>query len=170
VPASHSVSRPFRRALAHAGLVWICASVSLAGQPPAPPPQDPAAVFFDADVGVLLVPVKSAATDDYEAVILELQAALARTADPVRRAQAAGWRVFKAAEADAKGQALYVHLIAPVVTEADYRPSAVLDELLDGAPEELLVRYRDAHAGPPSKLTLTEFANMAKAPAAPRPD
>ena len=40
-------------------------------------------------------------------------------------------------------------------------PSAVLDDLVDGAPDELLVRYREAHAGPPSKISLSEIANMA---------
>lgn len=137
-------------------------------QPPAPaiapPPTDPAAVRFDTDVGLLLVPVKAASAADYEAVIRELQAALAATADPLRRRQAAGWRVYKALEPDAKGQALYVHLIAPVVPGADYRPSAVLDQLLDGAPDALLARYRDAHAGPPTRLSLAEIANLALAP------
>jgi hypothetical protein len=114
---------------------------------------------------MLLVPVKAAATADYEAMIRVLQTALAASTDPGRRRQAAGWRVFKAAETDAKGQALYVHFVSPVVAATDYRPSAVLDELVDGAPEELLVKYREAHAGPPSKISLSEIANMALAPA-----
>jgi hypothetical protein len=128
---------------------------------------DPTAIRFETEVGLLLVPVKATATADYEAMIRELQAALAAAADPARRRQAAGWRVFKAAETDAKGQALYVHLVSPVVADVDYRPSAVLDELLAGAPEALLVKYREAHAGPPSKLSLAEIANMTLAPAPP---
>ena len=127
--------------------------------------EDPAIVQFDTEIGMLLVPVKAVATTDYEAMIRVLQAALAASADPERRKQAAGWRVFKAAETDAKGQALYVHLVSPVVPATDYRPSAVLDALVDGAPEDLLVKYREAHAGPPSKISLTEIANMALAPA-----
>lgn len=122
-------------------------------------------MHFETGVGLLLVPVKAAATADYEALIRELQAALAASSDPDRRRQAAGWRVFKAVEADAKGQALYVHLVSPALPAVDYRPSAVLDDLLDGAPEALLVRYREAHAGPPSRLSLDEIANMALEPA-----
>ncbi len=132
---------------------------------PAPAPADPSIVHFATGVGLLLVPVKASATADYEAVIRELQAALSASADPERRRQAAGWRVFKAVEADAKGQALYVHLVSPALPSVDYRPSAVLDDMLDGAPEALLVRYREAHAGPPSRLNLEEIANMALTPA-----
>jgi hypothetical protein len=174
-----SRSRP-RPRLSHA-LALLCAGVggvlvdptSAAAQAPAAPPasapvsEDPSVVQFDTEVGLLLVPVKASATADYEAMIRELQAALAASADPGRRRQAAGWRVFKAAETDARGQALYVHLVSPAVLGEDYRPSAVLDVLLDGAPEELLVKYRDAHAGPPSKLSLAEIANMTLAPPPP---
>ena len=170
--------RPFRAALLCVGVAAVLGAPSLAaaqdpqrpaGPAAALPLDDPSVVRFDTDIGLLLVPVRAAATDDYEALIRQLQAALAASADPLRRRQAAGWRVFKANEADAKGQAIYVHLISPVAAGADYRPSAVLDDLVEGAPEALLVRYRDAHAGPPSKLSLAEFANMSVAPAAPAP-
>ncbi|MDP1571798.1 MAG: hypothetical protein Q8L86_17515 [Vicinamibacterales bacterium] len=158
-------------AIVAAAPLWPQAALA---QPPVPPvtetarlSEDPAVVQFETEVGLLLVPVAAATTADYEAMIRALQAALAASPDPARRTQAAGWRVYKASEPDAKGQALYVHLISPVVPGVDYRPSAVLDALVDGAPEELLVKYRNAHAGPPSKLSLVEIANMTLAPAAP---
>jgi hypothetical protein len=37
----------------------------------------------------------------------------------------------------------------------DYRPSLWLDKLLDGAPPDLLSKYRDTFATPPTKLSLT---------------
>jgi len=93
-----------------------------------------------------------------------LQGALASSTDPVRRSLAQGWRVFKADETDAKGNAVYVHALFPTIAGADYRPSLLLDQLLAEPPTELLAKYKDALAGPPTRLSLTELANMAVAP------
>lgn len=135
---------------------------------PAAPSQpavvDPAAVTFSSDVGLLLVAVKPGAVADYEAAIVALQGALAKTENEELKALAQGWRVFKANEPDAKTNALYVHLLQPTRKDADYRPSLLLDQLLAGAPAELLAKYRDSFAVAPTKLALEEFAHMAVAP------
>jgi len=134
--------------------------------PPATPPPtvDPAAATFSTGVGLLLVAVKTDKTADYEAVMTALQGALSSSADPARKALAQGWRVFKAAETDAKGNVIYIHALFPTVDGADYRPSLLLDQLLDEPPAELLAKYKGALAGPPTRLSLTEVANMAVAP------
>jgi hypothetical protein len=49
----------------------------------------------------------------------------------------------------------------------DYRPSLLLDELIKELAPELLSKYQDAFAAPPTKLNLTELANMAVAPLPP---
>lgn len=125
---------------------------------------DPAAATFETGVGLLMVLVKPDHTADYEAAIVALQGALSATSDAARRALAQGWRVFRAAETDAKGNAVYVHALFPTVPGADYRPSLLLDELLTDMPEGLLERYAAALAGPPTRLSLAEVANMAVAP------
>ena len=51
----------------------------------------------------------------------------------------------------------------PLLTEL-YRPSLLLDELIKELAPDLLTKYQDAFAMPPSKLNLTEFANMSTAP------
>ena len=132
-------------------------------QPP-PPPADPAAATFSTNVGLLLVAVKADKVADYEAVMAALQAAFASASDPARRAVAQGWRVFKAAEADAKGNAIYVHALLPVVAGTDYRPSLWLDQLVEQVPPELLAKYKESLAGSPTRLSLAEIANMAVAP------
>lgn len=138
---------------------------SAPSQPAVPTPVvDPAAAVFSTDVGLLLVTVKPDKTADYEAALQALQGALAATTDPARRSLAQGWRVYRAAEADAKGNALYVHALVPAVAGVDYRPSLLLDELLAESPVELLTRYTDALAGPPTRLSLTEVVHMAVAP------
>ena len=131
-----------------------------------PAPLDPAAVIFATDVGLVLHAVKPASVTDYENAIVALQDALSKAEDPETRNVAAGWRVYKATELDAKANPLYVHMLLPATAGVDYRPSLWLDKLLDGAPAELLAKYRDAFAAPPSKLALVEFANMSVAPVA----
>ena len=106
-------------------------------QPPTPAPPaapagvdvDPARLVFPVDApGVVLVAVKADRTADYEALILALHEALA-AADPPARRIGEGWRVYKAADPDAKGNALYVHVVATPLADTDYRPSVVLGRL-----------------------------------------
>jgi hypothetical protein len=138
-----------------------------APKPTVEPTPDPASTHFLTPAGILLVAIKPAAAADYESVIQSLQEAIAKDADPIRASAAKGWRVFKASEPDSKGNVLYVHLMAPTVTGFDYRPSLLLDELLKELAPELLSKYQDSFAMPPSKLSLTEFANMSVAPVKP---
>ncbi|MGE4066558.1 MAG: hypothetical protein AB7H88_07245 [Vicinamibacterales bacterium] len=141
------------------------ASAAAAADPDqAPPTSDPAEVTFPGEAGMLLVPVKPDKTADYEAAIAALHEALHGSADPARRALAEGWVVFKAEEPDGKGNVLYVHVLRPVVAGADYRPSRLLDEALAAAPGELLGKYREAFAGPPTKLSLSVLADLATEP------
>jgi hypothetical protein len=134
-----------------------------------PPPVDPATSSFTGDAGVILITIKPLMIDAYEAVIRTLQEALAKDTDETRRAAAKGWRVFKALETDAKGNAVYVHLFLPAVPGFDYRPSLLIDALIKDLAPDLLSKYQESIAGAPSKLSLTEFANMAVAPLPPAP-
>jgi hypothetical protein len=140
------------------------ASNNTSGNATAPPVIDPAAVIFATDMGLVLHTVKPGSVTDYENAIVALQEALSKSKDPETRKVAEGWRVFKATELDAKANPLYVHVLQPAVPNVDYRPSLWLDKLLEGAPAELLAKYRDAFAVAPSKLPLVEFARMSVAP------
>ncbi|OFW42338.1 MAG: hypothetical protein A3J29_11895 [Acidobacteria bacterium RIFCSPLOWO2_12_FULL_67_14b] len=130
-------------------------------------PVDPATSAFVTDAGVILIAVKPALTAEYEQAVRTLQEMLAKDTDPARRSAAQGWRVFKAAETDAKGNVLYVHLLLPAIPGFDYRPSLLLDALVKDLAPELLSKYQESIAGAPSKLSLTEFANMTVAPLPP---
>ncbi|MDO8679411.1 MAG: hypothetical protein Q7R30_12720 [Acidobacteriota bacterium] len=131
---------------------------------PAPVSVDPATASFTGQAGVILITIKPAMTDAYELVIHTLQGALAKDTDEARRAATKGWRVFKASEGDAKGNAVYVHLFLPAVPGFDYRPSLLIDALVKDLAPDLLTKYQESIAGAPSKLSLTELANMAVAP------
>jgi hypothetical protein len=133
-------------------------------KPVVQPTPDPASTHFATETGILLAAIKPAAVADYESVITALQDALSKDTDSTRSAAAKGWRVYKAAEPDAKGNALYIHVMSPAVVGFDYRPSLLLDELVKDLAPELLSKYQDAFAMPPTKLNLTELANMSVAP------
>jgi hypothetical protein len=128
---------------------------------------DPARAIFakTATAGLLLVTVKPDKVADYEEVIRSIQEVLSRSTDERQQALGKGWRVFKSAT-DPKANAIYIHLIDPVVPDTDYRPSLLLDEILAGAPAEMLARYRDAIVGAPAMLGMNEIANMATPPPA----
>ena len=98
-----------------------------------------------------------------------MQDALAKDTDATRSAAAKGWHVYKANETDSKGNALYVHLMSPSVTGFDYRMSLLLDALVKELPPELLSKYQDAFAAPPTMLNLNEVAHMSIAPV-PKPE
>ena len=132
--------------------------------PVVPPSPDPASTHFLTEVGLLQVTIKPGAVADYELVIRTLQEAMAKEKDPIRAAAAKGWHVFKASENDAKGNPIYIHVMLPTVTGFDYRPSLLIDELVKDVAPDLLSRYQDAFAAPPTRLNLTEFANMSVAP------
>jgi hypothetical protein len=133
-------------------------------KPTVEPSPDPASTHFTGEAGLLLVAIKPASVADYEQVIRTLQEAMAKQTDPIKVSAAKGWRVFKSSETDARGNQLYVHVMLPTVSGFDYRPSLLLDELVKDLAPELLSKYQEAFAIPPSKLNLTEFANMSVAP------
>ena len=147
-------------------LAQAAAPQAPATQKPAPltPSPDPASSHFTSEAGVLLVTVKPAAIADYELVIRTLQEALAKDTDPNRSAAAKGWRVYKSNEPDAKGNSIYIHVMIPALPNFDYRPSLLLDELVQDLAPELLAKYQDAFAVPPTKLNLIELAHMATTP------
>jgi hypothetical protein len=135
---------------------------------PTAPTVDPAAAIFakSATAGLLLVTVKADKVADYQDVIRTLQEGLSKSTDERQRALGKGWRVFKS-DSEPKVNAIFIHLIDPVVPRADYRPSLLLDEILAGASAEMLAKYRDAIVGSPAILGMNEFANMAMPPPQP---
>jgi hypothetical protein len=140
------------------------AAPSPAAPAPAAAQVDPARLVFPVDsAGLVLVAVKPDRTADYEAMIRTLHDALA-AGDAAARRIGEGWRVYKAADVDAKGNALYVHVVATPLADADYRPSVVLGGLVRELPADLMVKYRDAFAGAVTRLSLTMLADFALAP------
>jgi len=150
-----------------AGAVIATASVS-AQQPPAPAPAGqatpaPATRVFGSNTGLVLNFIKADKTADFEAVMAKLKEALEKSENPVRKQQAASWRVFKSPEAGPGGAALYVYIVDPAVKGADYSVTSILSEAFssDELPA-LFKQYNDAYATGQNYVNLNLVAELGK--------
>jgi hypothetical protein len=109
-------------------LAALLVSVPAAAQTPpaAPPPRT-----FTAPVGLLFNTVRPEKVADFERVIGFLQAALEKSSDAKDRAQAQGWRIFRAAEPGPGNTVLYVFVLDPTVPGVDYGLGRILAEAYD---------------------------------------
>jgi hypothetical protein len=91
---------------------------------------------------------------DFELVIAYLQAAFAKSANPQVRAQAAGWRMYKAAEPGPNNTVLYVFWFDPTVTGSDYALGPILSDAYPEQVEQIWKLYQGALAGAGSQTLL----------------
>jgi hypothetical protein len=92
---------------------------------------------FSTGAGMLFFYVKPDKSVEFEAVVTRLSEALDKTTDPVRKQQAAGWRILKSVELQTDSP-VYVFVFDPAVVGSDYDPVKVLS---DGAPADLQALY-----------------------------
>jgi hypothetical protein len=104
------------------GLARAAAPDPAPGQQPAPgaQPAAPTKLLFTGDVVLWAFTVNPDKTADYEQVITKLKAALQKIERPEAKQQLAGWKVMKNTKAQPDGSILYIHVISPVVKDADY--------------------------------------------------
>ena len=98
--------------------------------------------------------IKPAAAKDFETVLNRLRQALLGSADPVRQRQAAGWKIFKAAEPGPNGSVLYVFVMDPAVKGADYGVAKILAEAYPAEAQQLYKLYIGAFASGQTLLNL----------------
>ena len=130
---------------------------------PAPPATAPK-LAFTTPAGLLLVQIKTDQTAAFEEMMGKLKAGLAKTTDATLKQQAAGLKVYKAAEPFG-ANALYVVTMEPTVPASEYELFAMLQKTM--TPDELRApetaamwkRYADAFAAGLSKLSLTPLGS-----------
>ena len=127
--------------------------------PPAAGGATPAAAptvdrVFASDAGLIFSAIKPAAAKDFETVLARLRQALAASTDPIRKQQAAGWKIFKAAEAGPNGSVLYVFVMDPAVKGADYGVAKILAEAYPAEASQLYRLYIGAFASGQTLLNL----------------
>jgi hypothetical protein len=96
---------------------------------------------FSSGTALLLFYVRPDHVADFEAVTTRIAQALDAAVDPVRRQQAAGWRMYRSVET-VRDAAVYVYVLDPVVPGADYDPVKVLSESLPAEVQPLFERLK----------------------------
>ena len=123
--------------------------------PIVPPAAPVLARSFTAKTGLLFNAVRPERVTDFETVIGLLQSALEKSTDLAVRAQAGGWRVFKATEPGPNATVLYVFVIDPAIPGADYGLGRILSDAYPDRIQEIWKLYTGALAGGGSLLNLT---------------
>jgi hypothetical protein len=119
------------------------------------------ALAFASEAGMILNPISPSQTAVFEQVMQRVRDALEKSADPVRRQQAAGWKVYKGVEAY-QGATLYISVMDPAVKGADYNVFDLLKESMGDADARLLFeQLRGAYAGPLHVVSMDKFLSMA---------
>jgi hypothetical protein len=126
---------------------WLtaCGVAAVSFLVPAIHAQDHKALTLDGDIALLTVAIKPDKTADFEAVVKKLRDGLLKSEKPVRRQQAAGWKVIRLTQPLPNGNVAYVHVVRPVAG-ADY---TIMQALYEEFPEErqaLYELYRGAFA------------------------
>jgi hypothetical protein len=127
----------------------LCTAAPAHAQAPAAQAQAPANQrMFNNDAGMILNFIKADKTADFEEVMNKLKEALQKSDNPVRKQQAASWKIFKSPDPAAGGNVLYVFVIDPSVKNADYTVSNLLVEGLgnNADTQALYKKYADAYA------------------------
>lgn len=123
----------------------------------------PQKLTFDGDTALWTMAIKPDKTADFEKIMTKVRAALMKSSDPVRRQQAAGWKVMRMTQPLADGTVAYVHIVHPVVKDVDY---AIMQTLYDAFPDErqaLYEQYRGAFAKNVSLATGSIVVDLSRA-------
>ena len=152
-----SVPRTLRAGIQFAAVVTALMAASSVG---AYAQTKPNAYVFGSDAGLVLNFIKPDKTADFEAIVGKLKEALAESDKPERKAQAAGWKVFRAAEPGANGSVLYVFVIDPAVKGADYTVSTILAEAFHDEVYHLYKKYSEAYASGQNIVNLTLLSDL----------
>lgn len=138
------MSPRFHAALLAASLTLISGvAVQISGQAVEPK----AAVFpLTSDAAVVTMLIKPEKTADFEFVLSRLKDALAKSDNPKRREQAAGWKVFKSPQM-VQGNAVYVMRIDPVIKGEEYDITQLIAEVFPVEVQDLFLKYKDSFAG-----------------------
>jgi hypothetical protein len=114
--------------LAGAILTLPALSQSAFAQDAAPKPAPPPKTTYTGDAVIIAYNINPGKNDDYEKVIAQVKAGLAKSARPEAKQQLAGWKVIKNATAQPDGSSVYVHIISPIIPDADYSLTNIVYE------------------------------------------
>jgi hypothetical protein len=109
------------------------------------PAQAPQKTTYTGEVVLAAYVVNADKVGDYEKVLATLKDSLAKSMRPEAKQQAAGWKVIKNSAPQPDGSILYVHVISPVVPDADYSITNLVYEVVTD-PNERIAFYNTYRA------------------------
>ena len=109
-----------------AGAILVLPAFSQSALAQTPPPK----TTYAGDVVIAAYVVNAGKEADYEKVIATLKDALAKSPKPEAKQQLAGWKVIKNSANQPDGSPLYLHIITPVVKDADYSITNLVYEVV----------------------------------------
>jgi hypothetical protein len=127
------------------------------GEPASKPTVASSARTFTTPAGIIVNAVRPERVADFEKVLGYLQAAMSASANATVRAQAEGWRFYKASEPGPNGSVVYIFLLDPAVTGVEYGLGRILAEAYPDPTklQEIWKLYTDSLASGGSLLSLT---------------
>ncbi len=139
--------------------LMVCGGVAHAQEQSA---QAPKAFVLEGESAIWTISVKADKTGDFEQVMRRLHEGLMKSAKPERHQQAAGWKLLKVGKALPDGNMAYVHVISPVVPNADYTILQILYDEFPSEKQALYDLYRGAFAANLSLATGSVVVDMTK--------
>jgi hypothetical protein len=124
----------------------------------------PQKLTFDGDTALWTMAIKPDKTTDFERVMTRMREALLKSADPMRRQQAAGWKVMRMTQPLSDGNIGYVHIVHPIVKDADYTIMQTLYEAFPDERQALYEQYRGAFAKNVSLATGSIVVDLSREP------
>jgi hypothetical protein len=129
-------------------MTFAGASTATAQEPAAAAAQPAAPRFtLSGDAAIVTMLIKQDKTADFEWVLNKLKEALAKSENPQRKEQAAGWKIFKSSQAGPNNTAVYIFRIDPIVKGAEYDITMLISEVFPVEVQEIFAKYKDAFAG-----------------------
>ena len=124
----------------------VIAQEGAAAQPAAQETKKPAGaeLKYSGDAVIVAYAINPGKEADYEKVLELLKAALAK--NPARAGQAAGWKVYKSSTplTGDKSVTSYIHVISPVVKDADY---SIVNIVYENSTDEQKVEFYNLYKG-----------------------
>jgi hypothetical protein len=113
----------------------------------------PARRVFGGDTALVLNYVLADKAADFESVMARVKEALGKSERPVRRQQAANWRIFRTSGPAPPGKVVYVFAMMPPLKGADYAIPTILTEELPEEAKELSRKFVEAFGDPPHQVS-----------------
>ena len=98
--------------------------------------QGPTKVTYTGDMALLAYAIPADKTGDYEKVVEKLKEALTKSEKPEAKQQLAGWKIMKSGTPQPTGEIIYIHVISPVVKDADYSITNIVYDVVKDPAEQ----------------------------------